>query len=132
MPTKEELIQQCRYYKGEKTNPFAEELRKHEVNKDHLPPPECMKTEYKDLSNEALRSLQSSSWFWPYEAMWVDLNAQGLTDDIKTLEAEGEQLIDNKVITKDNTPLSLLAIIYNRYIHCGGSHDGFKEFYKRY
>ena len=131
MTTREELIKQCRYYKGESDSPFEKELLKHEVNKDHLPPPECMRTEYEGLSPEEVDKLRDSHWFWTYERYWVKLHHdQG--DTIKELDEEGRVLLQEGIIAKDNTPLSLKAMLFNRYAHSGGSHEEFKSFYARY
>ncbi len=44
LPSVDKLLASCRFYKGEEENPFERELGAHEVDKSHLPPPECMKT----------------------------------------------------------------------------------------
>ena len=56
-----------RYYKGEKENPFEKLLNQAEIDKSHLPPPECMKYEYKLPNNEVDR-LRNSKMFWFYES----------------------------------------------------------------
>ena len=131
MATREELIKQCRYYKGESESPFEKELLKHEINKDHLPPPESMHTEYEGLSPEEEGKLRDSHWFWMYEEYWVKLH-HNQEDTIKELEEEGRDLLQEGLIAKDNTPLSLKTMFFNRYTHCGGSPEGFIALYARY
>jgi hypothetical protein len=55
-----------RYYKGEPENPFDAILEAHEIDKSHLPPPECMKYEY-SLPADTVKKLGLSVMFWNYE-----------------------------------------------------------------
>lgn len=83
----DELIKQCRYYKGEAKNPFEQELFRFEVDKSHLPPPECMKTEY-NLPTETVNSLSNQMMFWFYEQRWIEFNV----DDPEYLNRFVEEL----------------------------------------
>ena len=58
-----------RYFKGEKENPFEKLLNRAEVDKSHLPPPECMIEEYNIPDNE-VEKLRNSRYFWCYEQMF--------------------------------------------------------------
>jgi len=55
-----------RYYKGEEENPFSKILNAFEVDKSHLPPPECMKIEH-TMDAEVSKKLGIASHFWYYE-----------------------------------------------------------------
>lgn len=68
-----------RYYKGEKENPFEKLLNRAEIDKPHLPPPECMKYEYNLPSNEA-NKLQNSKMFWFYESVFETLYSRESND----------------------------------------------------
>ncbi|MDR1343777.1 MAG: hypothetical protein LBJ39_00330 [Tannerellaceae bacterium] len=61
-----------RYYKGEMENPFEKLLNGAEIDKSHLPLPECVTYEYNLPINEAKR-LQNSKMFWLYESVFETL-----------------------------------------------------------
>lgn len=63
---KKSLMLDCRYYRGEKEDPFQKELQKHEIDKSHLPPPACMISEY-DLPIEEVDRLRTASMGFRYE-----------------------------------------------------------------
>ena len=94
--TREELIRQCRYYKGESDCPA--------------------KTPFS---------------FWNYERKWVELSL----DESDMLN----QLVDEYVAyglrdfsQLDNTPLSLCALLFNRFSRWKGCYiDEFREWYNR-
>lgn len=131
--TRDSLINLCRYYRGEVSNPYYNELRSFEVDKSHLPPPECMHIEYAGLSREKQLSLEKSSWFWNYEERWVSLYLQGDSEEINRLIQIGSHLVDSGSIpVNDGVPLSLKALFYNRYEHTRGGSDGFMELYAHY
>lgn len=130
------LMLQCRYYNGEDENPFAKELCAHEVDKSHLPPPECMKSEY-ELPPDQVTHLLNASTAWGYEEWWVNTKLTLMEDD-NTFE---NLVIDYKNAgllnfeQDDGTPLTMKAMFWNRYCHWGGMSDsqsGFKEWYKTY
>jgi hypothetical protein len=127
------LTLQCRYYNGEEEDPFAKELFAHEVDKSHLPPPECMKYEYK-LPPEQVAYLQNASTAWGYEKWWVEANLGDahFKGDIEEYHAYGCKGFEEN----DGTPLTMKAMFWNRYYHWGGMLDpqstNFKEWYKTY
>ncbi len=125
---------QCRYYNGEEENPYAKILDAHEIDKSHLPPPECMKPEY-TLSPEKVAELQHNGTAWGYERWWVEANLNGkpsFKDEIEEYHAYGCKGFEED----DGTPLTLKAVFWNRYYHWGGWLDkdasGFKKWYKTY
>ncbi|MDR1595294.1 MAG: hypothetical protein LBS43_12560 [Prevotellaceae bacterium] len=69
-----------RFFKGEKENPFEKLLNRAEIDKSHLPPPECMKYEYNLPINE-VNKLQSSKMFWFYESCFERLFEQYESSD---------------------------------------------------
>lgn len=71
------------------------------------------------------------SLLWDYERIWIDLS-------IKKDDYLGEMLDDYlaaglKDFEKtDDTPITLKALLYNRYDHWGqGTPDSFKQWYKK-
>ena len=60
------LILMCRFYDGTENNVFENELKAAEVDKSHLPPPECMKEEYK-LSPKKVIQLKNAYTAFGYE-----------------------------------------------------------------
>lgn len=81
--TTDELIKQCRIYKGEKENPFG------------------------DGGDRAM--------FWSYEKWWVDKMAAGSTDAIADILAHYEQEGLTDFAEEDGTPMSLKALLFNRF-----------------
>lgn len=102
MSQREELIKQCRYYKGEEENPF-----------------------------EGNENSQNAKMFWEYERGWVFSTLRGDTfeiiiDDYKWHGLDGFR-------ADDGIPMSLKALLFNRYVHwCGGygnDREGFINFF---
>lgn len=125
---REELIRQCRYYKGEEENPYEKELTDHEIDKSMLPPPECMKTEYKGLTEQELKELSYKRLVWGYEKTWVRFNldqehSRYLDEMVDDFMACGLEDLNNA----DNTPISLKALLFNRYAHWSGGYGSDKE-----
>lgn len=91
-----DLLHHCRYYKGEKENPFEGDEAK----------------------------------FWEYERAWIE----EMMKETDLLPECIEQYIGlglRNFEKADDTPLSLKALLYNRYEHwLGGSPDGFRKWYK--
>lgn len=99
----EDLIKLCRYYKGEKECP--EKLNK-----------------------------EGYGTIWFYEQIWVqNPDFRDETDDIDNINFYGYKhagLIDFNV--GDGVPVSLKALLFNRYCHWSGYGDpiiGFKRWY---
>lgn len=72
---------------------------------------------------------QDKSMFWCYEMFWCGMSEQESTEQVREYAAYG--LSDfNK---DDGTPISLKALLFNRYCHwCGGygnDAEGFKAWY---
>lgn len=129
LPSVDKLLASCRFYKGEEENPFERELDAHEVDKSHLPPPECMKTEYRDLSEKEIERLQCSSTAWMYEQVWVQMQLaeKPLFDCLP--EYVGHGLAD--LCMDDDVPVSIKTLLFNRYAHWGYSDpDGFRVWYQ--
>lgn len=58
-----------RCYRGEAENPYFKELWASEVDKSHLPPPECMKYDF-ILPAEKVQELSWKGKFWFYESIF--------------------------------------------------------------
>lgn len=97
--TREELILDCRYYNGEDEAP------------DTIPTEKQM--------------------FWFYEKCWVDFTLRN--DEIlqESLDYYGEVYHLPELLPEeaDGTPLTLKAILFNRYDHWGGRYDRSHEEY---
>lgn len=111
------LLDFCGYYNGEEENPFNERLQQNEQSNSRI-------------SSELEHQLQVSRMFWYYEECWVKF----------TLNMEcgfsycGEYLRDQlEDFLKDNgTPITLKALLHNRFFHWSGGYDtvdGFKQWY---
>lgn len=92
-------------------------LDAHEVDKAYLPSPECMKDEY-TLPDEEVRRLQNACTVWNYEKHWVEASLQGHGDSGCTKEYIDYGNEDFNA--DDGTPISLKALLWNRYYHWGG------------
>ena len=128
--TKENLILYCRFFNGEKENPFEKELYTHEVDKSHMPPPECMKEEFTIPPDEVNR-LRNAITSWFYESIWVKekLNGYKGNDRLEEYIAYGNEDFE----ANDGTPIDLKALLWNRYYHWGGemsNQDSFRKWYK--
>lgn len=124
------LLASCHFYKGEDENPFEQELGAHEVDKSHLPPPECMHTEYQGLSDEEINRLEYSATAWKYERMWVEMSQK--KDDF--LPQMAQEYINHglsDLYPYDGVALSLKALLFNRYCHWGYTDpEGFRKWYQ--
>lgn len=88
MIKKEDLIPFCRYYKGEKECPYKE---------------------------------GNSVFFWGWEEKWVTFSLSAYSDEKKDLLSS---MIDEYIAVElrtfsqfDGTPVSLKALLFNRYLH---------------
>lgn len=112
------LLDFCGYYNGEEEDPFQALLNEKE------------RSGRADLSEEEAKRLKTSSMFWYYEQCWVKF----------TLNWEcgrcyyGPYLRDGlEDFLKDNgTPMTLKAIMHNRYFHWSGGYSSVEEFKEWY
>lgn len=88
-------------------------------------------TQYYKGEIECPKSCVNSN-FWYYEKMWVENEDERAEDSPRVIEYKQDVLpLYNE---EDSIPLSLKALLYNRYTHwCGGYQlvddiRGFKEF----
>ena len=126
----QEYLLSCRFYNGEEENPFEKELYAHEVDKSHLPPPECMIEEF-TISIDEVDRLKSAITAWFYERCWVYEHINGYIDKSRTEEyiAYGNEDFE----ANDGTPIGLKALLWNRYYHWGGEmsdQNSFRKWYK--
>lgn len=110
------MILSCRYYKGEEKSPYEEIL--HGNSK---------------LSDEKHAVVQNRDMFWFYEKCWVhcQLNGGNESGNIEEYLAYGNVDFNDE----DGTPLSLKALLWNRYYHFSWSpsdREAFYEFYNKY
>lgn len=102
MNNKANLTQYCSYYKGEKANPFEG------------------------------RSAEKSA-FWNYERFWADTKMADDGEHVTPIDAMVDDYIRDGLRTfeqYDNVPLSLKAVLYNRYLQWNETPpDGFKQWY---
>lgn len=126
------LILKCRYYDGTEEDIYLKKLEAHEIDKSHLPPPECMKDEY-TLSGEEVAHLRNAHTARCYEEHWVKEQLNGKIDNgcIGEYVAYGNKDFD----ADDGTPISLKALLWNRYYHWGGwmpDQEAFRKWYRTY
>ena len=131
MSKRDSLILECRYYAGEKDNPFAQKLNANEVDKSNLPPPDCMKTEY-NLPPDEVCFLENAATAWRYECFWVDEfdneNTKHLSEANKYYANDLKDFEPN-----DGTPIELKALLWNRYEHwTSGRLEDFKQWYLKH
>lgn len=102
---KSELLKQCRYYRGEKENPF----------------------EGKDPDKAML---------WGYERGWVSDWARGRTDGYDEMINDYVRVGLGRFEPMDGIPVSLKALLFNRYAKMEQSLldavEPFKEFFREY
>lgn len=122
------LLASCRFYKGKDENPYWKELEAHEVDKSHLPPPECMHTEYQGLSAEEIDRLECEGSAWKYEDIWYHKSLESLdwSGPIQDYNIYGLA----EFYPDDGVDISLKAFLFNRYCHWGYTDpDGFRKWY---
>lgn len=96
---KKDYLPFCRYYKGEKENPYKS-------------------------GNKAL--------FWDYERVWIDKSVDEKDDTLGDMLDEYIAYGLGEFEQMDNTPVTLKALLFNRYSHWMGCNtDGFKKWYKK-
>lgn len=126
----------CRFYHGEEQNPYEKELYAHEIDKSHLPPPESMKEEF-TLPPEQVAYLQNAKTIWFYEKYWVNEQMnQGNNSAYDKDRIEEYCAYGNKDFEADDgTPISIKALLWNRYYHWGGwlsDQESFRNWYRTY
>ena len=97
--TSKDLLPFCRYYKGEKECPKG-------INAN----------------------------FWEYEKIWVELseNPKEESDGFKMISDWLDDYMRANLTSFDNddgVPVTLKALLFNRYTHWMQTNDGFKEWY---
>ncbi|WP_314791417.1 hypothetical protein [Tannerella forsythia] len=91
-----------------------------------------MYTEYHGLKEEDLNKLLFSVNFWEYERYWVDFQ-QNNRELLKNEEGEYRRFVLPHFALDDGVPLSLKAILFNRFAHWhSGYGDVIQEFKKWY
>lgn len=111
------LLDFCGFYKGEDENPFQRKLKESRFSGN-------------PQSNDEAQKADVSSMFWYYEECWVKF----------TINWEcgfsycGPYLHDGlEDFLKDNgTPMSLKALLHNRYFHWSGGYETVEDFKKWY
>ena len=99
MVNKKDLIKFCRYFKG-----------------------------------EAEPSKETNVLFWEYEKVWVELS-ENPKEDSENFKMVGNWLDDylraglSLFKNDDGVPITLKALLFNRYTHWMQTNDGFKEWY---
>lgn len=129
MTIKDKLTLGCRFYSGEKTNPFFEELNAHAVVNSDLPPTESMTFEH-DLPREKEEYLHEAAIVWLFESYWVREKMRGeiYYNFKENLQSELQAI---KQIEDKDTPDELKAFLWNRYKReKSESFDDFKKWYK--
>ena len=131
-----DFIKQCRYYKGEKENPFDKKLSMYEVDKSHLLPPECMCTEYSGTDQKEIDTLKDKRSFWEYERCWVDFSLSD-KDYLSHIVVEYKEKGLSEYKKNDGTPISLKAILFNRYRYWHDDYsknviEDYKEWFNNY
>ena len=108
----------CGYYKGESEDPFGKRLKQMEASGSDM------------LSAELRTRLQTASGFWFYEERWVMFTLDHECGHSYCRHYLRDGLED---FLKDNgTPMTLKALLHNRYMHWGGDYehiDAFKKWY---
>lgn len=127
MSTTDNLLFECRYYNGEEENPFLKVLAAHEVDKSHLPPPDCLKLEFTLPAHEAA-FLKEAAKAWFCERFWV-IETEHF-DFKKNVEKHAQIL---QLTGDDDTPVELKAFLCNHYADwtCGDP-DSFLDWYQNF
>ncbi|MBO5988655.1 MAG: hypothetical protein J6Q03_04155 [Paludibacteraceae bacterium] len=97
---KQKLLERCKYYKAEKFNPY-ESLETHKT------------------------------MLWEYEKLWVEWTLAGNIGSNPLIGYLHEYINDGMELFEDSdqTPITLKALLYNRFNHwCPG--PGFEHWYK--
>ena len=129
MTTKDKLTLGCRFYSGEKQNPFYEELNAHAVVNSDLPPTESMEFEH-DLPREKVKYLHEAAMVWLYESYWVREKMRGeiYYNFKEKLQSELQAI---KQIEDNDTPDELKAFLWSRFERWkSATFDDFKNWYK--
>jgi len=129
--SEQELLRLCRYYRGGGINPFYDELERHEIDKSNLPPPECMRDEY-DLSNEVVMELSEKGEFCMRENQWVDMMQKPENETLFAEMVEEYRQYMGGFAIDDDTPMTLKALLHNRWVHWGGTDATFRDHYRKY
>lgn len=109
--TREEIVNLCRYYKGEESNPYE---------KDHT----------RDGGNKSM--------LWFYERGWVNEVMYHQQDENSGILAEYATEYINAGMAdfreNDMIPISLKAMLFNRYMRDSfdGNTEPFKKFFNQY
>ena len=112
------LLNFCGFYKGEAEDPFEKRFKQLVDSGSEL------------LSGERIARLQTASSFWFYEERWVMFTINRECGHSYCRHYLRDGLED---FLKDNgTPMTLKALLHNRYMHWGGDYehiDAFRNWY---
>ena len=68
---------------------------------------------------------QNKRMFWEYERAWVNMM---VNEDNSITEYLAEYIADGIKVDLRGVPVTLIALLYNRYCHFAFNGDGFKDF----
>lgn len=104
MDDREKLMELCRYYKGEKENPYKEE--------------------------------QNKACLWSYERAWLLEFTKPQSPLLMSYLSQYTAVGLTCFSTDDNVPITLKALLFNRYARTQYSNyeavESFKRFYNKY
>lgn len=112
------LLSFCGFYKGEAEDPFEKKFKQLEESNSEL------------LTGELIARLQTASSFWFYEERWVmfTINRECGFSYCRHYLRDGLE----DFLKENGTPMTLKALLHNRYMHWGGDYehlDAFKNWY---
>ena len=112
------LLNFCGFYKGEAEDPFEKRFKQLEESSSELP------------TGEMIARLQTASVFWFYEERWVmfTINRECGFSYCRHYLRDGLE----DFLKENGTPMTLKALLHNRYMHWGGDYehlDAFKNWY---
>lgn len=102
----------CRYYNGEKDNPFHTLLSSHIVK----PAKNIHEQDEYDIPQEEVEKLSMGATAFFYEGCWVKERVEGVNEEGRLAEYDYD-LKDSLDSDDDVTPRTLKALFYNRYVH---------------
>lgn len=109
------LLDFCGFYKGEDENPFQRELQQKRG---------------RDVSDNDTLRLNVSSMLWFYEECWVRFTINWECGFSYFREYLHDGLED--FLKDSGTPISLKALLHNRYFHWSGGYETVENFKKWY
>lgn len=106
-------LSKCKYFKGEKENPYMMMLKEAELENPVQTPPESMRVYY-NIPDDEVEKLSNAATCWFYESKWIEFT-DNKNDMLDLYLDEYASVGLNSFEHLDGIPITLKALLFNRF-----------------